>query len=246
MIKKMVIMLSCFCILISFTACSGKKNLTKVSTINQKKENTGRENTGHGRTLIAYFTWADNTEIENEKAALDSALAHYDSVGDSASSDVDATTSASLLAPGNTARIAEWIQKEVGGDLFSIQVKEAYPDNYEECLDRAADEKAENSRPALSAKVKNIEQYDTVFIGYPNWWYTCPMAVFSFIEENDLSGKHIVLFCTHGTGGVAGSAEDMTEALPDDCSVEDHILGVYRADILDAESDVKAWLKEIR
>lgn len=181
-----------------------------------------------GNILIAYFTWADNTRVENP-----------DSV------DVDAVTSASVLAPGNAARIAAWIRQEIGGDLFSIRVADPYSSDYDECLDRAADEKADNARPALTERVDNIERYDTVFLGYPNWWYSCPMAIFSFIEDNDLSGKKIVLFCTHGTGGLARSVQDIKAALPDDCTVEENVVGIYRPEVDSARSEVQSWLAEI-
>mgnify|MGYP002512014039 CR=1 FL=1 len=88
-----------------------------------------------------------------------------------ATSGVDATTSASVQAPGNVARMAAWIQQETGGDLFSIRVKEPYSADYDECLDRAADEKAENAenaRPVLVEEVLDMVGYDTVFLGYPN------------------------------------------------------------------------------
>lgn len=67
--------------------------------------------------------------------------------------------------------MADWIQKEVGGDLFSIRVTDLYSSDYDECLDRAADEKAENARPKLAGHVDDLEQYDTVFIGYPKMQY---------------------------------------------------------------------------
>ena len=178
--------------------------------------------------LIAYFTWADNTVVESPNEI-----------------DVDATTSASVLAPGNAAKIAGWIQSEIGGDLFSIKVEEPYSSDYDECLDRAADEKADQIRPALSSHIENMEEYDTVFIGYPNWWYTCPMAIFSFIEEYDLSEKNIVLFCTHGTGGLASSVEDITAALPESCTVSENVLGVYRPDVDTSEAEVKSWIQEL-
>ena len=181
-----------------------------------------------GKTLIAYVTWAENTQVE-----------------DPASIDVDATASASVLLPGNAAKLAGWIQQEIGGDLFSIVVTEPYSSDYDECLDRAADEKAANARPKLTHRVENIDDYDTVFIGYPNWWYSCPMAILSFIEENDLSGKTIVLFCTHGTGGLASSVQDITAALPEDCTVIDNVIGVYRPEVDSARPAVQAWLAEL-
>lgn len=196
--------------------------------------------------LIAYFTWADNTVVENQDVALRSALSHYESMGDSDEyNEVDAIASASIVAPGNAARIAGWIQQKIGGDLFSIQVDEPYPSDYDACFDRAADEKAEETRPELSTHVENMEQYDTVFIGYPNWWYTCPMAIHSFIEEYDLSDKKIVLFCTHGTGGLARSVKDITESLPADCTIEKNVLGVYRPEVPNAQEAVTEWLFEI-
>lgn len=177
--------------------------------------------------LIAYFTWAENTRVENPEAV-----------------DVDAITSASVLAPGNTAKMAGWIQERVGGNLFSIVVTEPYSEDYDECLDRAADEKAVGARPELVNHVENMEDYDVIFLGFPNWWYTAPMAVFSFIEEYDLSGKTIIPFCAHGTGGLASSVIDITDALPDSAEVLEPI-GVYRRDVDSAQPVINEWLDSL-
>ena len=183
----------------------------------------GQQVSEHNKILIAYFTWADNVENTSE---------------------VDATTSASVQPPGNVAQMAAWIQQEVGGKLFSIKVEEPYPADYDACLERAADEKAENARPKLTEKVSDISEYDTVFLGYPNWWYSAPMAVFSFLEENDLGGKKVVLFCSHGTGGLASSVKDISAVLPDS-QVESNVLGVYRDDISQSQKTIQNWLDEI-
>lgn len=179
------------------------------------------------RILIAYFTWADNTVVD-----------------DPSSVDVDATTSASVLAPGHVAQMARWIQAETGGDLFSIQTADPYSSDYDECLDRAADEKADNSRPALSGSVSNMEDYDVVFLGYPDWWSTCPMAIFSFLDSYDFSGKTVIPFCAHGTSGLGSSVRDIKAALPD-VTVLDAV-GVQRpgmdTPLSSAESTVKNWL----
>lgn len=205
----------------------------------------GERNQG-GRTLIAYFTWADNTVVTDEEAAVQSALSHYESIGDSAEYEgTDAVSSASVIAPGNTAQLAQWIAQETGGDLFSIQVSEPYPSDYDECMERASNELAEDARPALATHVENMEEYDTVFLGYPNWWADCPMAVLSFIEEYDFSGKTVVLFCSHGTGGVGRSVQTITAALPEDCTVTDDVLGVYRPDVPGAQSEVQDWISRI-
>lgn len=196
--------------------------------------------------LIAYFTWADNTVVTDEEAAIESALSHYDSIGDSSEYEgTDAVSSASVIAPGNTAQLAQWIGQETGGELFSIQVSEPYPSDYDACMDRASDELAEDARPELSTHVENMDQYDTVFLGYPNWWSDCPAAVLSFIEEYDFSGKTVVLFCSHGTGGVGRSVQTITAALPEDCTIVEDVLGVYRPDVPGAQSEVQDWLSRI-
>lgn len=180
------------------------------------------------KILIAYFTWAENTVVTNPSQV-----------------DVDAVTSASVLLPGNVAKMANWIQEEVGGELFSIKVKEPYSSIYDECLDRASDEKADGARPKLETQVEDISKYDTVFIGYPNWWYTAPMAIFSFIENNDLSSKKIILFCSHGTGGLARSVRDIREVLPKNINLESNVIGIYRNDIPKGQERIKNWLNEI-
>lgn len=182
-----------------------------------------QENPAQSKILIAYFTWAENAENNSE---------------------TDATASASVSLPGNVGQMVAWIQNEIGGDLFSIQVNEPYSADYNECLDRAAEEKVQNARPTLKNRVENLAEYDIIFIGYPNWCYTAPMAVFSFLEEYDLSGKRVVLFCSHGTGGLASSVKDITAALPDS-TVESNVIGVYRDDIPKSRDTVKKWLNEI-
>lgn len=188
------------------------------------QEPAGQEEEESSHILIAYFTWADNTVVE-----------------DPSSVDVDATTSASVLAPGNAAKLAAWIQEVVGGDLHSIVVEEPYSSDYDECLDRAAEEKANNARPALTTHVENMADYDIVFLGFPNWWYTMPMPVLTFVEEYDWSGKTVVPFVTHGTGGLSSTIRDLTAALPEDTTILEPI-GVYRPEVDTSQGAVQDWL----
>lgn len=188
------------------------------------QEPAGQEEAEGCHILIAYFTWADNTAVEDPSGV-----------------DVDATTSASVLVPGNTAKLAAWIQEAVGGDLHSIVVEEPYSSDYDECLDRAAEEKADNARPALTTHVENMEDYDIVFLGFPNWWYTLPMPVLTFVEEYDWSGKTVVPFVTHGTGGLSSTIRDLTAALPEDTTILEPI-GVYRPEVDTSQGAVQDWL----
>lgn len=85
-----------------------------------------------------------------------------------------------------------------------------------------------------------MDQYDTVFIGFPNWWYTVPMAIHSFLEEYNFDGKTVIPFVTHGTGGLAGTIQDITVDLPDSEILEP--IGVYRTEVDSSKLDVNAWL----
>ncbi len=244
--KKIIVLLTILLLTISIVSCSKSdidnsspnpiKNASNISTDEKNSEIPSSQSTDEGLTgeiteqnkiLISYFTWADNTVVENPEL-----------VG------VDAITSCSVLPPGNVAKIATWIQEEIGGDLFSIKLTETYSSNYGECVDQAADEKANNARPQLLSSIDNIDDYDVIFLGYPNWWSTAPMAIFSFIEEYDLSGKTVILFCSHGTGGLARSVRDITAALTDSIVV-DNVLGVYRPMSDVSQDKVLSWLDEL-
>ncbi len=192
-----------------------------ASTEQQPEEPSNAQESG---VLVAYFSWADNAVIDGE---------------------VDAVASPSVTAPGNVQQLAQWISERTGGDLFSIQVTEPYSSDWDACLERANQERAEDARPELTASVEQLEQYDTVFLGYPNWWYGVPMALLSFLEENDLSDKQVYLFCSHGTGGLASSVEQIDEALPDSTALSENVFDVYEEDAASSQQDILAWLEEL-
>ncbi len=174
--------------------------------------------------LIAYFSWAENAVLEEG---------------------VDAMTSPSVSDPGNVQQLAGWIQEETGGELFSIQITDPYPSDWDACLERANEERGQNARPALvEPQVENLDSYDTVFLGYPNWWYGVPMALLTFLEENDLSGKDVYLFCSHGTGGLARSVEIITEAAPE-ANISDNIFDCYEEDAPVSQENIQAWVAEL-
>lgn len=183
----------------------------------------GGQTAGSG-VLIAYFSWAENAVLEEG---------------------VDAMTSPSVSDPGNVQQLAGWIQEETGGELFSIQVTDPYPSEWDACLERANQERGQDARPALvEPQVENLEQYGMVFLGYPNWWYGVPMALLTFLDENDLSGKDVYLFCSHGTGGLARSVEIITEAAPE-ANISDNIFDCYEEDAPASQGDIQAWVGEL-
>lgn len=217
-----------FLLLLMIISCSSN-NTSNIESANNYKNNYVNINyaQSNSKILIAYFTWADNTVVE-----------------DPSSIDPDAETSASVLPIGNAALIAGWIQEETGGDLFSIKTENKYSSDYDECLNQARKERDNNERPRLTQRVNNIDDYDVIFLGFPNWWYTCPMAIFTFVESYDLSGKTIIPFCTHGTGGLSRTIRDLRNLLPDDCKVLEPI-GIYRPEVKTSKNKVLDWLRKL-
>ncbi len=135
------------------------------------------------------------------------------------------------ITKGNTAIVAEIIAEKTDGDLFEIKVvNDNYPNEYTPLIQFAKKEKQENARPEIIGDV-NIDNYDTVFIGYPNWWAEMPMPVYTFLEKYNLSSKKVYKFCTHeGSGGVH----------TDDFALHGHIAQNERPQ---AEKKVSEWLK---
>lgn len=142
---------------------------------------------------------------------------------------------------GNTERVAETIQKLTGADLFRVEPVREYPDDYTACTDVAAQEKQGKERPAVKAYPENLEQYDTVFIGYPIWWGTFPMPMFTLLEKINLSGKRILPFSTHEGSGLGSSVSDLKRLLPD--SKVESGLAVLGSQSAQCESQVKSWLQ---
>ena len=144
---------------------------------------------------------------------------------------------------GNTEQVAQIIQQETGGDLFEIAPATPYTNDYNELLDIAQQEQSDNARPELAGQVENWEQYDTIFVGYPNWWSDAPMAVYTFLESYDWSGKTLVPFNTSASGGFGRSLSGLEEsasgaAILEGISFTERILG-------DAQSEVTTWLDEL-
>jgi flavodoxin len=146
------------------------------------------------------------------------------------------------LTIGNTKVIAQKIQGYIGGDLFEIGTINPYPVDYTETTEVAMAEKRDNTRPELTTHVNNIDEYDTIFLGYPNWWGTFPMAVFTFLEEYDFSGKTIIPFCTHEGSGIGSSERDIKKLCPDAKVLSG--IAIRGGSVAVADNLVENWLKK--
>lgn len=115
------------------------------------------------------------------------------------------------IEKGNTHIIAEMIAAETDGDLFHIELVTPYPDDYTECTEVAKQELNVKARPAIKGDIK-VEDYDIIFIGYPNWWGDMPMPVYTFIEKHSWQGKTVIPFCTHEGSGLSGTENKLKTA----------------------------------
>lgn len=145
---------------------------------------------------------------------------------------------------GNTREIARQIQAQTGGDLFEIKTVETYPQDYQQTVDKAREEQNAQARPALTATVPNMADYDVVFIGYPNWWGTMPMGVFTFMESYDFSNKTLLPFCTHEGSRMGRSETDVQKLAPSATVLKGLPIRGSSVTSASAKEDVKNWLQE--
>ena len=144
---------------------------------------------------------------------------------------------------GNTAKVAEAIRKNTGGTMFQIVPEIAYSEDYDETVKIARNELDTKARPAIKGKVENFAAYDVVFVGFPSYWATAPMSVFTFLESYDFSGKTIVPFVTHEGSSFGRSISDIASSCPKAKILDG--LAIRGGDADSAETRVPEWLKKL-
>ena len=147
------------------------------------------------------------------------------------------------LPVGNTEVAAKMIEKLTDGELFKIDPIKKYSLDYNICTDEAKDEQRGNARPELTSYPDNLNGYDTIILGYPNWWGTMPMSVWTFLEKFDFSGKTILPLCTHEGSGMGNSESDIKKLCPG-AKVEKG-LALSGSGVKKAENELVAWLKKL-
>lgn len=174
--------------------------------------------------LVAYFSYAENAALPDG---------------------VDASATASIQTwngetTGNTGVVAAMIAEATGADRFSIQTVEKYPDSYDATIDQGQAEQSADARPELAAHVENLDDYDVIFFGFPNWWGDLPMAMYSFLDEVDLSGKTIVPFVTSGGSGFSNTISTI-ESMESGATVQEG-LSISGSSAVNAQEQVMEWL----
>lgn len=203
---------------------NGRKSTTKLSC--KVKIN---KTINMGKALVVYFSVPEMNSGSNEK--------------------LDAVSSASIVATGNKnlgniQYVASVIQKNTKADTFRIQPKKAYPIKHSTLVNQAEKEQEKNVRPAIKNKLKNLDQYDTIFIGYPIWWSDMPQIMYTFFDTYDFSGKTIIPFTVHGGSGLSGTVSRI-EKLEPDAIVYKKALSISRDHVSNSESKIITWLKSL-
>ena len=194
--------------------------------------------------LVYMFTGNNNSESTNNNNNESNNQVQNNNNDNNVSSD-DTTSDGNILIlyfsmTGNTEAVANFIHDEVGGDIVKLETEETYPDDYNDLLDVAQEEQSENARPELSTTIDNLDDYDTIFLGYPIWWGDMPMAIYSFLDNYDLSGKTIAPFVTSGGSGLSGTPSNIKNEEPNANVVEG--LSIYDSDARNSRNEVVDWL----
>lgn len=148
-----------------------------------------------------------------------------------------------LTHSGNTRKIASYISNDMGGTTFEIEPETPYPNSYNAVVEQAKKEIKAGYKPALKTNMDNMESYDIIFIGSPNWWSTIAPPVATFLSAHDWSGKTVVPFCTHGGGGQARVLKDIAKLCPSATILDG--FEVYGSGSGDTQAKISAWLRKI-
>lgn len=144
------------------------------------------------------------------------------------------------LDVGNTEVMAGIIQRLTGARLFKIEQRKDYSKDYNECIAQAQEDQRRNARPELKSYPETLEDYEVIYLGFPNYWGTMPMAVFTFLEHFDFTGKTVKLFCTHEGSGLGSSVSDIKKLCPT-ANVEEG-LAIRGGSVERSQKDIEEWI----
>lgn len=231
-------MLAVVMIISMFTGCGSASVKNNQTTKNDSTEKSSdidsssnavteavQNNTDNENILIAYFSVPENVDTDG----------------------IDANSGASIVVKnkdvlGNMQYMAMTIQEAIGGGLFRIETTEEYPLEHETLVNQAKEEQNEDARPELATHIENVEQYNIIFLGYPNWWGDMPQPLYTFLEEYDFSGKTIIPFNSYGGSGFSNTIEEIKKLQPN-ATVKDDGLSISRNDVADSEQEITDWAK---
>ncbi len=222
---------------LSLVACGQAANHESISSNTQSYPESESE-------ASSQFPQSDLEKESTDTTVNEKVLVAYFSVPET--DGVDTVAGASRVVVdgevlGNNQYIAQLIQQEVGGDLFRIETVQEYPGTHEALLEFAYNELSDNARPKLATQIEDLDSYDVIFLGYPNWNSDLPMPLYTFLEQYDFNGKTIIPFTIHGGSGFSRTVQTIEELQPGATVVEDG-LSVSRNSVPEAQNDVASWV----
>ena len=221
--KKIFSLAFAMALLIFFTACGSSAQNTESKTSAQATTQTSVEN---------------KNIAESADAAKKSLVVFFSRTGEE--------YRVGNITKGNTHIVADFIAENVGAKTFEIKPVNPYPNNYNECTELAKREQQERARPAIANKIENFDDYDVIYLGYPNWWSDMPMIIYTFLESYNFSGKTIIPFCTSSSEYFIGKEEIQQYAKGATVLDGLGILGKRcQDDPASVKRDVDNWLKKI-
>ena len=230
---------------VTAASCSGSNEVNSYTmgavgeTVSETAAASQSETSSQTSAVETTGETVSETEAAPAKATI---LVAYFSNPQTDSTDADTSASRNLESgtlKGNVEYAAELIQAKVGGDMFRIETVEPYPAAYDPTINQALDEQRANARPELKNSI-DLSGYDTIYLGYPNWWGDMPMALYTFLEQNDLSGKTVNVFVCHGGSGASATLSTVKSLQPG-ANVSDNVLTLYWTDIPDAPAKINEW-----
>lgn len=226
--KKVCSILLSMAMLLSLAACSGGEPAASESSASEAPT---------GSSEVSSQPASESAEMS---AVLEEPASSEEPVASEESNEAGGTLIAYFSWSGNTEQMAQTIQAEIGGDLFKIEPAVPYMEDYDTLLDIAQQEQAEDARPELAAQVENWDSYDVIFVGYPNWWSDAPMAVYTFLEAYDFTGKTLIPFNTSASGGFGRSLSGIEESAAGATILEG--LALTEGELGNVQSEVSSWL----
>jgi flavodoxin len=229
-VRKISLVILALTVILSFINYEDNNSLASQK-ISANKSATGdvekQTDTKSNKSLVVYFSMPETNDPKNMTK-----------------DEKNSTVIINGEVLGNTQYVAYIIKEQTGSDLFRIEPETAYPIDHKRLVDMAKEERRNNRRPELKANVENIDQYETIFLGYPIWWSDFPMIIYSFLEKYDFSGKRVIPFSTHGGSGLAGTVETLKRLEPG-ADVIENAFTVSRDYAENSKKDVINWLKEL-
>lgn len=209
--------------MLAVAAALGVPNTGKAADVDNSTKQTTRPVQTGGKVLVAYFSVPETDGV-------------------------DASSGASRLVTGgklqgNTEYVATVISEATDGDLFEIKTVHTYPGSHKELIDAAKKESDDNARPRLVTHIKNLKEYDVIFVGFPNWWYDMPKPLYTFFDEYDFSGKTVVPFCTHGGSRFSSAVKTIREMEKNATVLNGYTINRDR--VAETKEGILKWLEKI-